>query len=131
IERRISRRTQNSYFSQVEEQLKISVFNKADWDQIKRDGRESEFLLLAIVSDLNIVPIRQTVSITPDVANVRLAYHDWVNPSNKLPTQEALNIKTLYPNGFVFFTSNVPTEIPLYDESGNLVKEQEDIYDQF
>jgi hypothetical protein len=110
-------RTGNSVDSRFNDTFETKVFTAAEWaTEAAKAEEDKEWLLLAIVTDRNVVPFEERFEFNiDDLTN--LAYNDWLNPCVVTPSLAALNIKTSRPDDFVFFIDNVPTEVPLLDDN--------------
>lgn len=113
--------TRNTSNTRIKDSSSVVVLTQPQWDELISDElQQGLFLLLAVVNDSNIVSVfdKKTFSIPQNTTN--LAFHDWLNPRNVTPIDEASLIQQARPTDFIFFVSNVPAQVPLTDAFGNV-----------
>lgn len=114
-------RTRNYVYSSITDSSEVAALTQSQWNtELAKDEDDRTYLLLAKVTDKNIIPVyhREKLELD-DITN--LAYHNWLNPSYTIPSVEALQIQDTRPNDFIFFLESVPAEIPLLDSDGRQV----------
>jgi hypothetical protein len=124
--------TRNLVNTRVKDSSKVEILTQPQWDNLVADSTQrNTYLLLATVNDSNIVSVFKKQQFTIPSNSTNLAYHDWLNPFNTIPTTEATAIQSARPSDFIFFLSNVPAQVPLTDALGNLQLEPTTIFDEF
>jgi len=124
--------TKNTVNTRIKDSATTQVLTQPQWDALLTDSTQNNnFILLATVTDSNIVSISSQQTFAIPGNNTRLAFHDWLNPSNTIPNTEADAIKQARPNDFVFYVSNVPSKVPLTDANGIIQRQPNNIKDQF
>jgi len=114
-------RTGNTVDSNYQDTFAIQVFNRGQWlQEIAKPYADQVWLLLAVVTDRNVVPFSERFTLQIDQLT-NLAYNDWLNPCIAMPSLSALQVKAARPDDFVFFLDNVPAEVPLVDDNGQQV----------
>lgn len=120
--------TRNKVNTRVQDYSEIKVMTQPQWEEFIKVP--SPHILLATVTDSNIVSIFKEHVFEVPSNNKLLAFHDWLNPNNQAPTTEALEFVNARPTDFTFFVTNVPRQVPLTDISGNLIREKATVYDE-
>ena len=124
--------SKNSADTRILDTSSASVLTQPQWDQLVADTTQvNKYLLLAVVNDSNIVSIFKENTFTVPANSTNLAFHDWLNPSNLVPIEDALILQQTRPSDFIFFVSNVPAQVPLTDAFGNVQLEPATVLDQF
>ena len=124
--------SKNSADTRILDTSSASVLTQPQWDQLVADPTQvNKYLLLAVVNDSNIIAIFKENTFTIPVNSTNLAFHDWLNPSNSVPIQDALTLQQTRPSDFIFFVANVPAQVPLTDAFGNIQLEPATVLDQF
>ncbi len=107
-------RTGNPVDSRFTDSFEVKVFNEVEWTVAVAEG---VWLLLATITDRNVVPFSERVEFEiNDLTN--LAFNDWLNPCITQPSLAALQLRAARPDDFIFYTDNVPGEVPLLDDDG-------------
>lgn len=123
--------TRNKVNTRIKDSAIAQVLSQPQWEAFVSKHTPEEYLLLAIVNDSNIVSIFDKYTFNVPANSTNLAFHDWLNPTNISPTEEAVNLRTARPQDFIFFVSNVPGQVPLTDAFGRIQKESTTVRDEF
>lgn len=124
--------SRNPVNTRIKDTSSVEVLTQPQWDALVADQSQTgKFLLLATITDSNIVSIFDKQQFTIPSNSTNLAFEDWLNPSNSTPVDEAVAIQEARPSDFVFFVSNVPAQVPLADSFGNIQLQPATIRDEF
>ena len=119
-------RTQNLVATRLQDESEAEVFTQAEWDlEIAKPDDEKEYLLLAIVNDRNVLTFQSVTCIAVDDKTTNLAYANWLNPHVINPSGEALALRDVLSNKFVFFAENVPSSVVLTTENGVIIRDDQ------
>ena len=118
-------RTGNTVDSRYQDSFAVKVFNRSDWlVEVSKPYADQTWMLLAVATDRNVVPFSQRFDLQINQMT-NLAYNDWLNSCIDTPSLSALQVKASRPDDFVFFIDNVPSQLPLLNDSG------QQSYDQY
>ena len=124
--------TRNTINTRIQDSSLVQVLTQPEWDQLASDPNNLiNYLLLAVVTDSNIVSFLNSANFQVPSNATNLTFHDWLNPSNTSPSTEAIQIQQGRPSDFIFFVANVPSQVPLTDSMGNIQREPATVLDQF
>ena len=124
--------TRNTANTRIKDYSKVQVLTHPQWETLLLDeSKKNKFLLLAVVGDSNVVSLYSKQTFTVPNNSTNLAFHDWLNPNNTIPSSEASLVQASRPEDFIFFVANVPSKVPLTDLYGNIQFEQTTVLDEF
>lgn len=123
--------TRNSVNTRIKDSSTAQVLSEPQWQQLLSTSDANSFLLLATISDTNIVSIFEKNQFSVPANSTNFTFHDWLNPSNTTPTDEATQLQLARPTDFIFFITNVPGQVPLTDVYGNVKLEPATVLDEF
>jgi len=115
--------------TRIKDSATIEILTQPQWEQLVSNVEDNKYLLLAVVNDSNIVSIFNKRQFNVPSNSTNMAFHDWLNPNNVTPIDEALDIQQSRPTDFIFFVSNIPVQVPLADAFGNIQREPTTVRD--